>query len=195
MLHIFEYDNASGLVTINKPEILLIEEFAQLMDDKRNICAEDKTGKLHLRAYKEFTYIWLAIDWQSFYCNDAEQTRHTQALKDSGLTEDEFNNPEFRAACRKYRSIQESNLAIRSLAAAKVTINKFIDYFQSIDPQERDEQTGKPIYKVKDVMSEVTQMSKVLDELKVLEDQAKKEMQESTQIRAGAVEGDIPDGF
>ena len=38
-------------------------------------------------------------------------------------------------------------------------------------------------------MSEVTQMSKVLDELKVLEDQAKKEMQESTQIRAGAVEG------
>ena len=195
MLHIFEYDNASGLVTINKPEILLIEEFAQLMDDKRNICAEDKTGKLHLRAYKEFTYIWLAIDWQSFYCNDAEQTRHMQALKDSGLTEDEFNNPEFRAACRKYRSIQESNLAIRSLAAAKITINKFIDYFQSIDPQERDEQTGKPIYKVKDVMSEVTQMSKVLDELKVLEDQAKKEMQESTQIRAGAVEGDIPDGF
>lgn len=195
MLHIFEYDNASGLVTINKPEILLIEEFAQLMDDKRNICAEDKTGRLHLRAYKEFTYIWLAIDWQSFYCNDAEQTRHIQALKDSGLTEDEFNNPEFRAACRKYRSIQESNLAIRSLAAAKVTINKFIDYFQSIDPQERDEQTGKPIYKVKDVMSEVTQMSKVLDELKVLEDQAKKEMQESTQIRAGAVEGDIPDGF
>ena len=32
MLHIFEYDNASGLVTINKPEILLIEEFAKLMD-------------------------------------------------------------------------------------------------------------------------------------------------------------------
>lgn len=195
MLHIFEYDNASGLVTINKPEILLIEEFAKLMDDKRNICAEDKTGKLHLRAYKEFTYIWLAIDWQSFYCNDAEQTRHIQALKDSGLTEDEFNNPEFRAACRKYRAIQESNLAIRALAAAKVTINRFIDYFQSIDPQERDEQTGKPLYKVKDIMSEVTQMSKVLDELKVLEDQAKKEMQESTQIRAGAVEGDIPDGF
>ena len=48
-----------------------------------------------------------------------------QALKDSGLTEDEFNNPEFRAACRKYRSIQDSNLAIRALAAAKVTINKF----------------------------------------------------------------------
>ena len=63
MLHIFEYDNVSGLVKINKPEILLIEEFAKLMDDKRNICAEDKTGKQHLLAFKELTYIWLAIDW------------------------------------------------------------------------------------------------------------------------------------
>lgn len=189
MLHIFEYDNVSGLVKINKPEILLIEEFAKLMDDKRNICAEDKTGKQHLLAFKELTYIWLAIDWQSFYCNDAEQIRHLQALKDSGLTEDEFNNPEFRAACRKYKAIQESNLAIRSLAAAKVTINKFIDYFESLDPQERDEQTGKPIYKVKDIMTEVTSLSKVLEELKVLEGQAKREMQEQSQIRAGATEG------
>ena len=189
MLHIFEYDNANGLVKINKPEILLIEEFAKLMDDKRNICAEDKTGQEHLRAFKEFTYIWLAIDWESFYNNDTEQVRHLQALKDSGLTEDEFNNPEFRAACRKYRSLQESNLAIRSLSAAKITINKFIDYFESLDPQERDEQTGKPIYKVKDIMAEITSLSKVLEELKILEGQAKKEMQEQSQIRAGAVEG------
>lgn len=189
MLHIFEYDNANGLVKINKPEILLIEEFAKLMDDKRNICAEDKTGQQHLRAFREFTYIWLAIDWESFYNNDTEQVRHLQALKDSGLTEDEFNNPEFRAACRKYRSLQESNLAIRSLSAAKITINKFIDYFESLDPQERDEQTGKPIYKVKDIMAEITSLSKVLEELKILEGQAKKEMQEQSQIRAGAVEG------
>ena len=189
MLHLFEYDNANGLVKINKPEILLIEEFAKLMDDKRNICAEDKTGQQHLRAFKEFTYIWLAIDWESFYNNDTEQVRHLQALKDSGLTEDEFNDPEFRAACRKYRSLQESNLAIRSLSAAKITINKFIDYFESLDPQERDEQTGKPIYKVKDIMSEITSLSKVLEELKILEGQAKKEMQEQSQIRANAVEG------
>lgn len=193
MLHIFEYDNASGLVTINRPEILLIEEFAELMKDKRNICAEDKSGKKHLLAFKEFTYIWLAIDWESFYNNDPEQIRHSQALKDSGLTEEQFNNPEFRAACRKYKAIQNSNLAIRTLAAAKVTINKFIDYFQSVNPQEIDENTGKPIYKVKDIISEITTMSKVLDELKILEGQAKREMQEQSSIRAGATEGYLPE--
>ena len=193
MLHIFTYNNANGQVELNAPEILIIKEFASLMDNKRNVCKEDKTGEQHLRAFREFTYIWLAIDWGSFYCQDPEQVRHQSALKDSRLTEEEFADPVFRAACRKYRQLQESNLAIKSLEAARVTVNKFIDYFQTLDPQERDEQTGKPIYKVKDVMAEVSSLSKVLDELKALEDRAKREMQEQSQIRAGAVEGFLPD--
>ena len=170
----------------------IIEDFKKnpkLLKEFKISIAKDYKKDKDLRAFKEFTYIWLAIDWESFYNNDTEQVRHLQALKDSGLTEDEFNDPEFRAACRKYRSLQESNLAIRSLSAAKITINKFIDYFESLDPQERDEQTGKPIYKVKDIMAEITSLSKVLEELKILEGQAKKEMQEQSQIRAGAVEG------
>ena len=195
MLHIFSHNNVNGLVELNEPEILLIQEFAALMDDKRNICADDTTGKKHLRAFREFTYIWLAIDWLSYYCNDAERIRHEAALKDSGLTEEEFNDPTFRAACRKYRELQESNLAIRTLGAAKTTINKFIDYFEAIDPQERDETTGKPLYKVKDIIDEIVKMSKVLDELKVLESQAKKEMQEQSSIRAGATEGYLPEDF
>ena len=106
MLHIFQYDQVNDKLELNRPEILLIKEFAALMDNKRNICPEDKTGKEHLRAYKEFTYIYLALDWQSFYSDYSEQERHQAALKDSGLTEEQFNNPEFRAACRKYRSLQ-----------------------------------------------------------------------------------------
>lgn len=195
MLHIFTYNNVNGQVELNAPEILLIKEFASLMDNKRNVCKEDKTGEQHLRAFREFTYIWLAIDWGSFYCQDPEQIRHQNALQDAKLTEEEFADPTFRAACRKYREIQESNLAIKSLGAARVTISKFIDYFNALDPQERDEQTGKPIYKVKDVMAEVSSLSKVLEELKTLEDIAKKEMQEQSQIRAGATDGFIPDDF
>lgn len=193
MLHIFQYDNGRGNVEINTAEILLIKEFAALMDNKRNICKQDKTGEQHFRAFKEFTYIWLAIDWGSFYSDYAEQERHEAALKDSGLTEEEFNDPVFRAACRKYKNLQESNLAIRSLGAAKVAINKFIDYFYSLDPQERDDQTGKPLYKVKDIMAEVATLSKVLEELKTLDNIAHKEMQEQSQIRAGATEGFTPD--
>jgi hypothetical protein len=42
------------------------------MNDERNICEEDKEGKYKLRAFREFTYIYLALDWQSPYADFSE---------------------------------------------------------------------------------------------------------------------------
>ena len=42
----------------------------------------------HLRAFREFKYIWLAIDWESFYRDYSEQDRHQESLKDANLTEE-----------------------------------------------------------------------------------------------------------
>lgn len=195
MLHIFQYDNAKDRVILNKPEILLIKEFKELMDDERNICDEDPKGSKHLLAYKEFTYIWLALDWQSFYSDYSEQERHQAALQDSQLTKEQFNNPKFRAACRRYRDIQESIISIKLLKSSQEMVNKFIDYFHSLDPQERDPQTGKPIWKVKDIQAELTNLPKVIDQLKQVEGYVKKEMQEQSQLRGGAVDGFTPKDF
>lgn len=195
MLHIFQYDNENGKVQLDKGNILLIKEFADLMDNKRNICKEDNTGEKHLKAFREFTYIWLAIDWESFYKDYSNQERHKEALKDSKLTEEEWNDPIFRTACRKYKEIQESNRSIRILHASQKVVDKFIDYFNDINPQERDEITGKPVWKVKDIQTELQNLPKVLDELKAVESQVKKEMEEQSQLRGGAVEGFTPIGF
>lgn len=195
MLHIFQYNNANGNVELEKGEILLIKEFAALMDNKRNICKEDPTGEKHLRAFKEFKYIWLAIDWESFYRDYSEQDRHQESLKDANLTEEEFNDPIFREACRKYRNLQESHRSIKILQASQLMVDKFIDYFTNIDPEERDLQTGKPIWKVKDIQTELQNLPKVLDELKQVEQQVKKEMEEQSQLRGGAVEGFTPSNF
>lgn len=190
--NIFQYDNMSNRLELNIPEILLVKEFAELMKCERNICKEDPKGVYGLRAFREFTYIWLAIDWKSIYADYTEQERHQEALRDAGITEEEFNNPEFRAACRKYRAIQESNRSIKLLQAAQNTVDKFIDYFNNVDPEERDPLTGKPVFKVKDLMAEISSLSKVHDELSTLEEMVKKELVEQSSIRAGAVEGFIP---
>ena len=195
MLHIFQYDNETGKVLIDKGEFLLIKEFSALMDNKRNICKEDPTGEKHLRAFREFKYIWLAIDWESFYRDYSEQDRHQESLKDANLTEEEFNDPIFREACRKYRNLQESHRSIKILQASQLMVDKFIDYFTNIDPEERDLQTGKPIWKVKDIQTELQNLPKVLDELKQVEQQVKKEMEEQSQLRGGAVEGFTPSNF
>lgn len=195
MQDIFQYNNLNNKVELNIPEILLVREFAELIKPDRNVCKEDKTGLKGLKAFREFTYIYLAICWKSPYSDYSEQERHKEALNDSGLTEEEFNNPEFRAACRKYRALQESTRSIKLLKAAQNTVDKFIDYFNNVDPEERDPLTGKPIFKVKDLIAEISNLSKVNDELNTLENMVKKELQEASIIRGGAVEGFTPDDF
>ena len=192
MLRIFQYDNVSGKVELNVPEILLTKEFSELMNNERNITKEDPKGENKTRAYREFQYIYLALDWQSPYSDYTEQERHKEAINDSGLTEEEFNNPEFRAACRKFKNIQEQTLSIQLLNAVKTTCIRFKNYFLNVDPEERDELTGKPIYKVKDIITEVSSLSKVLNELQTLEGMVKKDISVKSSIRAGAVDGYIP---
>lgn len=190
---IFVYNNQLNRIELNTPEILLVKEFSELLKPARNKCKEDPSGLKGLRAFREFTYIQLAICWKSVYSEYDEQERHCEALKDAEITEEEFNNPEFRAACRKFRQIQESSLSIKMLHAAQETVNKFIEYFNAVDPLERDEQTGKPVYKVKDIMAELSSLGKVHDELIDLESRVKKELAEKSTIRGGAVEGFEPD--
>lgn len=192
---IFVYDNTRNRVELNTPEILLVKEFSDLLNPDRNKCSQDKSGLLGLKAFREFTYIWLAICWKSIYADYDEQDRHQEALKDSGLTEGEFNDPLFRAACRKYRNIQESDKSIKLLNAAKAMVDKFIDYFNEADPLERDVVTNKPIYKVKDIQSEMKNLIDVHETLIQLEAQVKKHLEAGSSYRGNVKEDFDPGEF
>ena len=146
-MNVFMYDNVNNRLELNEPEILLIREFKALYD-------RDKS-KNKARLWKELTYIYLAIDWKSLYSQYSEQERHTEALSDSGITEAEFNDPIFREACRKYKSLQESNKSIKLLRAARMAADQFVEYFETIiDLNERD-QNGKPVFSAEKVMKEM----------------------------------------
>ena len=195
MLKVFQYNSNTGKVELEDGNLLLIKEFRDLMDDDRNKCKQDPTGKKHLRAFREFTYIWLAIDWNSLYKDYTIQERHQEALKDGEITPEEWEDPTFRAACRKYRDIQNSSRAIKILHASQRAVDRITDYFNSIDPQERDAYTGKPIWKVKDLQTEISNIPKLLEELQTMEQLVKKEMTEQSKTYGGIGEGFDPRKF
>jgi hypothetical protein len=58
------------------------------------------------------------LSWASPYADYTEQERHEACLQDAGLTEDEWNDPTFRAACRKYRELQNSSRILKLIKAA-----------------------------------------------------------------------------
>ena len=191
-MNIWDYNQKTGRAQLLTADLVLIDEFKKLLEPSRNKCDEDPSGLEHIRADREFTYIYLAIDWKSPYANYSNQEKHEAALKDAHITEEEWNNPEFRAACRKYVSLQDSNRYVRLLQAAQEVTDKIIDYFHNVDLQEQDEQ-GKYLVKVKDVQAAMKEAADQIETLKQIESLVKKEVMEQSQIRGGAVEGFMPD--
>ena len=191
-MNIWDYNQKTGRAQLLTADLILIDEFKKLLEPSRNKCDEDPSGLEHIRADREFTYIYLAIDWKSPYANYSNQEKHEAALKDAHISEEEWNNPEFRAACRKYVSIQDSNRYVRLLQAAQEVTDKIIDYFHNVDLQEQDEQ-GKYLVKVKDVQAAMKEAADQIETLKQIESLVKKEVMEQSQIRGGAVEGFMPD--
>ena len=121
------------------------------------------------------------------YSDYSEQDRHESCLKDANLTEEEWNDPLFRAACRKYRELQNSSRILRLIKAAQDTVDKITDYFDVIiDLNERDP-NNKPVFKVKDVMAELKSVSDVVEQLKTLEILYKKEQE----VESNGLMGDV----
>lgn len=186
-MNVFNYDNLNKQLEVNEPELLLIREFKALLD-------RDKTNHKD-KATRELTYIYLAIDWKSPYSQYSEYERHQEALMDANITEEEFNDPIFREACRKYRNLQDSNKSIKLLEAARNAADQFVDYFETIvDLNERD-QNGKPVFQAEKVMKEMAQLNKVHEQLAELEKMVKRELTEQSSIRANATEGFDPGDF
>lgn len=62
MEDIFVFDSVTNSIRINNYPILLVKEFADLWDQERNKCKDDPSGMKRIKAYREFTYIFLCLD-------------------------------------------------------------------------------------------------------------------------------------
>lgn len=191
MTDIFLYDNATGSLRLNVYEILLVKEFEALWDIDRNKCSEDPTGVKRLRAWREFKYIWLFVDWKSPYQQYLEMEKHKAAMEDSKLTEEEWNDPTFRAAVRKYIEIKDSSCVLSLIKTAFRTLEKLRISLDNIDLEERDPISNKPIWKAKDILDSIGSIGTMADKLKELELNYKKDLL-STQKKA---RGDYEEGF
>ena len=183
MLKFFGYDTTTNKIVVNQPEVLLVKEFADLWTNERNACKEDPEGNQKLRGFRELVYIYMAIDWGAPGSKDTPANRHKYAMEASGLTEEEFNDPIFKAACNKYRELQDASSTVGPMIQMfRNKLHEIQLFIESIDYNERTD-TGMPVFKVKDTFDSMQQLSKVLQSLKILEAEYKEELQEASGLR------------
>jgi hypothetical protein len=154
-------------LTLDKESILLIKEFAELWDIDRNKINGDTRGYDRKRAFREFTYMFLMYDWESPYKQFTDKERHDTALADSELTNKQFNDEFFKAACKKYQQIQETRM-LKLLQGMYRTIEELTLFMHTIDLQERDID-GKPIFNAKQISDTIAGIGKTVTSLETVE--------------------------
>lgn len=185
----FRYDQVDGSIELNDEGILLVREFMALMDLDRNKSKTDKTGKKRERAFREFTFLYLFFDWESPYFQYSEYDKYNEAKLDANLNDLEMEDETFKTACRKYDGMQNSSRIGKLLKSSYNTIDKITHYLDTIDLNERDPVSGKPIFKTKDVIAEIGSASKLIEAIKTLEIQFKKEAELDTSLRGDKERG------
>lgn len=175
-------------IQLNKPEILLVKEFADLWETGRNKIDGDKRGGEKKRAFREFTYIYLVYDWKSPYSEYSEKEKIDAAISDSQLTAVQLKDEKFLAACKKYNDLQNSRI-MKLLQSAYKSCDELRLYFDTIDLQERDPITGKPIYAARDLIASIANLGKTVEGLQELEYMVKKDKEKERGLRGGQEAG------
>lgn len=186
-MRIFEFDE--NKLSINKPEVLLVKEFAELWKPLRNRVEGDLGGYNRARAYKEFMYIYLMYDWESPYKTFSEAERHLTALDDCGLTPKQMEDEHFQAACKKYQSMQDTP-QVRLLKGVYKSLDELTLFFTQADLQERD-LDGRYILNHKQVIDAIANLGKTVTGVEVLEEIVKKQKE----ANAPKLRGDIEPGY
>lgn len=171
---IFDLINNEPRVTI---EGIHIPEFRAIWE------ADDSEDKI--RASQTLSYIYHIIDFKSVYSKLPENERISQVKEDFSISE--FSEKEqalVDAAINKYKKLTETP-ALRLLTAARFAVDKFIEYFYSIDFEERDMQ-GKPIFSARELSSNLEKIGKIIQSLEELQKVVEKEQSSATQIKRGA---------
>lgn len=135
-------------------------------------------------AQKELAYVYHTVDPTSSYSSYGEDTRKEKVKEGIfGTSTDWVEDAYVREAMEVYEELNLSE-AERLLQSAKKSAKSLREYFEKVDLTERDER-GKPIHKAKDLISNLSNVGQVVEGIKELEEQVKKEQSDYGNIRGG----------
>ena len=132
----------------------------------------------------ELSFVYFMVDHKSPF-SIYEWDQRIIEVKNSIFDEKKKWTPSAKVlgACDKYEKLIETS-AVKLLKAARTSIVKLEKYFRDIDLHLMDDH-GKPIFHAKDLISNLSNMGKVVDGLTRLEEIVKKEEQAANTNRGG----------
>lgn len=187
-MKLFEIDPDEKTVSLNKPWIMLIPEFAVLF--KRDKGSEgDYRGDLKLRTRKELTFIYFYVDFSSPIRDWEPTKKYQEALYYANLKEDSIDT-KVKAAIDKYMELMmNASRSLRTLKALYKGMDAMDDYFEAIDFKVKDK-LGKLLNDPSAFVTNAGKLNKMYDEVRNFEKRVEQDLAEDTGIRGTATLGD-----
>lgn len=127
----------------------------------------------------ELAFVYFFTDHESPYAPYDEAEREEKLEEDLKVKA----SAKVKGAIDKYKELSETS-AVKLLKAARASVTKLEKYFKTVDLTMLDD-NGKPIYHAKDLVSNLSNMGKVVSSLDELEELVKKQKQRENPNRGG----------
>jgi len=177
MAYLFEIKNR---VVYPFPETLLISPFKEIWKRDRS---EKKERALEEFAYIEFSTSMLKSNPYKGY---PENIRGSKIVLDIMKKKDWKPDIKVKEGIKKVEEFQNEASPSLSYHKSVTKANEgLISFFQTVDLDERNEKTGNPLYKPKDITSAINDASRNTTELSMLAKKVEEELFDSVKTKAG----------
>lgn len=146
------------------------------------------------KAIAELSYVFYFCDYRSDFRDIVdEETRHDQIMSVIDLEKNWKIDSKVQDCIELYYKLQES-IAIQSLNAAKVGLDKVNKFILNVDLDERDDK-GRPIYNPNVIDNSVSKIHTRLEQLLKVEEEVKKQIESKTDNQGTMTPSMFEDGI
>lgn len=188
-MRLFEIDDASQTVMLNKTWIMLIPAFAELIRRDKG-SPGDTQARRKLRATKEFTYIYFYKDFSSPLYDYDEEQRHIEALRYAALEDKDIKDEKVQDALNEYETLmRNASRALRTLRSVEKAMDKLDQYYGTLNFEKTldDKQPDDP----DEFLNRMSKLNKMYDEYEKFEKRVKADLRVGLTIRG---KGELGDG-
>ena len=159
-------------------ETLLIFPFKEIWERDES---PNKENAMEEFAYIEFVSSMKKSNPYAGY----EEVQKREKVKEHIITRNEWEPDTLvEEAIVKCKSFQhEASPTYSYYMAAKLGANKMQTFFNTFDMNEKNERSGNPIYKPKDITQALNDTAKVLENLNTMKEKVEQELFESTRMK------------
>jgi hypothetical protein len=181
MQNLFEFNQLTGYIALNKPWISMVPEFKDILVKSKPVRG-DMDGRKKIHAFRIFTFIYMLVDFKSPLRDMTDEERYKEALRCSELVETDITE-QVKKATAIYELYQENCArSLRTLKSMRRSLDQLDKYFETIDFTKTDKK-GELLHSAKEYQANMKGVKDTYQSYEEFEERVHKELMAEATVR------------